>query len=56
MFCEGETGGELLLIPDESMLIKAIDQKQITSWTEFEFVLTVILENRLLRLYQAHLD
>lgn len=51
LFCEGDGGGELLLIPDEFMLIKAIDQKQITSWTEFEYVLTVIVENRLLRLY-----
>lgn len=56
MLCEGDSGGELILIPDETMLIKAIDQKQITSWNEFEYVLTVIVENRLLRLYQAHLD
>jgi hypothetical protein len=51
MLCEGDAGGELILIPDETMLIKAIDQKQITSWNEFEYVLTVIVENRLLRLY-----
>lgn len=56
MLCEGDSGGELILIPDEAMLIKAIDQKQITSWSEFEYVLTVVVENRILRLYQAHLD
>ena len=50
MLCEGDQG-ELALIPDEAMLIKAIDQKQITSWADFEYVLTVIVENRLLRLY-----
>ena len=51
MLCEGGLGGELILIPDETMLIKAIDQKLITSWAEFEYVLTVVLENRILRLY-----
>lgn len=51
MLCEGEIESELVLIPDEAMLIKAIDQKQITSWADFEYVLTVIVENRLLRLY-----
>ena len=61
MFCEptsvdNDSRGEFILIPDEGMLIRAIDQKQITSWAQFEYVLTVIVENRLLRLYQAHLD
>lgn len=56
MLCEGEIESELVLIPDEAMLIKSIDQKQITSWADFEYILTVIVENRLLRLYQAHLD
>lgn len=51
MLCEGEIESELVLIPDEAMLIKSIDQKQITSWADFEYILTVIVENRLLRLY-----
>ena len=61
-FCEHDSpmycasADELIIIPDENQLIIAIDQKQITSWSEFEYILSIIIENRLLRLYQAHLD
>ena len=49
MYCA--SAGELIIIPDEDLLIGAIDQKQITSWSEFEYILSIIIENRLLRLY-----
>ena len=54
MFCS--SANEVIIIPDEHLLISAVDPKQISSWTEFEYILSIIVENRLLRLYQAHLD
>ena len=35
-------------------MISAIDQKQILSWPDFEYVLCLIIENRVLKLYRAH--
>ncbi len=34
----------------------SIDAHNIKSWEEFEYVLAVIIENRLLQVYQGHLD
>ena len=34
----------------------SIDANNIKSWEEFEYVLAVIIENRLLQVYQGHLD
>ena len=34
----------------------SIDAQNIKSWEEFEYVLAVIIENRLLQVYQGHLD
>ena len=41
----------LIFLEDEAKLIKAIDASSIETWVEFEFLLTVIIENRLLKLY-----
>ena len=49
MFCS--SANEVIIIPDEHQLISAVDPKQISSWTEFEYILSIIVENRLLRLY-----
>ena len=53
--CQGDPD-QLLLIADETAMISALDQKQIQSWTDFEYVLCLIIENRILKLYQAHLE
>mmetsp|Transcript_41328 Transcript_41328/g.39795 ORF Transcript_41328/g.39795 Transcript_41328/m.39795 type:complete len:102 (+) Transcript_41328:481-786(+) len=49
-------GKEKILITDEDLLIKAIDSKKIDSWEEFESILLLVLENRVLQIYQTHLD
>jgi hypothetical protein len=36
----------------ESAFIRAIDQSKIESWWHFEYLLSFIIENRLLRVYQ----
>lgn len=54
LFCAG-TSDQLVIVSDESALISSIDQKQIISWLDFEYVLCLVLENRILKLYQAHL-
>ena len=46
----------MLVVTDESALICALDPKQILSWQDFEYVLCLVIENRLLKLYQAHLE
>lgn len=48
--------GEKLLITDEELLFKAIDSKLIANWEAFELVLSFIIENRLMQLYQTNLD
>jgi hypothetical protein len=45
-----------LVFQDEMTFIKAVDPNKITSWKEFEFLISVLIENRLLRLYQADLE
>ena len=37
-------------------MFKAINSSEIKTWEEFEFVLGFIIENRLLQLYQTHLN
>lgn len=41
----------LMYVPDEFLLVKAIDTKNVTDWDDFEFLLTIIIENRILKLY-----
>ena len=53
--CTGDPN-QLLLIADEATMMSALDPKQILSWPDFEYILCFIIENRLLRLYQAHLE
>ena len=53
--CQGDPE-QLLLIADESALITALDPKQILSWLDFEYALCLVIENRILRLYQANLE
>ena len=53
--CQGDPD-QLLLIADESALMTALDSKQILSWPDFEYVLCLVIENRILRLYQANLE
>ena len=48
--------GQLVLIADEGAMMAAIDPKQILSWPDFEYILCLVIENRLLRLFQAHLE
>lgn len=48
--CAGTTD-QLVIVSDESALISSIDQKQIVSWLDFEYVLCLVLENRILKLY-----
>lgn len=47
---------EKLFIVEEDLLVKAIDSALIKTWPDFEYILSVIVENRLLQLYQSHLD
>jgi len=37
------------------MLIKSVDPKRISSWDDFEYILSVIVENRILKVYVAYL-
>ena len=48
--CNGDVD-QMLLIADETALICALDAKQILSWPDFEYVLSLVIENRMLRLY-----
>ena len=47
----------MLMLPSEQVelsFIRAIEQQNIESWQHFEYLLSFILENRLLQIYQAH--
>ena len=44
------------MVSDEAALISALDTKQILSWSDFEYVLCLIIENRVLKLYLAYLE
>jgi hypothetical protein len=46
----------MFVVTDENALICALDLKQILSWQDFEYVLCLVIENRILKLYQAHLE
>jgi len=39
---------EKVVIQEESLFFKAIEQKNLVSWEQFEFLLTLVIENRLL--------
>lgn len=41
---------------DELSFIRAIDGEKIQDWHHFEYLLSFILENRLLRIYQAYIN
>jgi hypothetical protein len=47
---------ERLFIGEEDLFVTSIDASLIKTWEEFEYVLAVIIENRLLQVYQGHLD
>jgi hypothetical protein len=47
---------ERLFIGEEDLFVTSIDATQIKTWEEFEYILAVIIENRLLQVYQGHLD
>lgn len=56
-----ESNGDLhmLMIPTEQgeqEFIRSIDHTKIESWQHFEYLLSFIIENRFLRIYQAHLQ
>ena len=51
IMCTGGSQDQLVIVSDEAALISAIDQKQIVSWPDFEYVLCLVVENRILRLY-----
>ncbi len=44
------------MVSDEAALISALDTRQILSWSDFEYVLCLIIENRVLKLYLAYLE
>lgn len=46
---------EIVYINDETLLIKSFDTKRIQSWNDFEYILSVIIENRILKVYVGHL-
>ena len=46
---------DTIYINDESILIKSFDSKKIVSWDDFEYILTILVENRILKVYVAHL-
>jgi hypothetical protein len=48
-------GARFGFIEDESKLVKAIDPKQIKSWQDFEYLLSLIVENRILKVFVNHL-
>lgn len=39
----------------ELSFIKAIDETKIQNWQHFEYLLSFILENRFLRIYDAYI-
>lgn len=41
-------------VNDELLLIKSIDSKAIVNWDDFEYVLSVVVENRILKVFVAH--
>ncbi|TNV82591.1 hypothetical protein FGO68_gene6089 [Halteria grandinella] len=45
---------EKLFLLEEDLLIKSIDSSLIKNWDDFEYTLALIIENRLLQLYQSH--
>lgn len=40
----------------EQVLIKALEDEKIQTWEHFEYILSFIVENRFLRIYQAYLE
>jgi hypothetical protein len=46
---------EIVYINDETLLIKSFDPKRIQSWNDFEYILSVIIENRILKVYLGNL-
>jgi len=48
--------GPLIYMPDETLFIRSFDAKAVVCWTDFEYVLTLILENRILKVYSTHLQ
>ena len=43
-------------MPDETLFIRSFDAKAVVCWTDFEYVLTLILEHRILNVYSTHLQ
>lgn len=46
---------ETIYLNDEALLIKSFDLKRILSWSDFEYILSVIIENRILKVYVGYL-
>ena len=42
---------ERIFIAEEDLFVTSIDSSSIKSWEEFEYILAVIIENRLLQAY-----
>jgi hypothetical protein len=56
---QGNGDLHMLMIPTEQgeqEFIRSIDHSKIESWQHFEYLLSFIIENRFLRIYQAHLQ
>jgi hypothetical protein len=45
---------ESVYLEDELSFIKAIDAKSIKNWDDFEYILSVIVENRIIKVFVAH--
>lgn len=54
--CDDGTSQKKAFILDEESLFKAIDPKLIASWEQFEYLLCLVIENRIYILYQNHLN
>ena len=51
--------GQMMCLPTEESelhFIRSVNQNNISTWEQFEYLLSIIVENRLVRIFQAHLD
>jgi hypothetical protein len=43
-----------MYLDDEVLFVKSIDSKAICSWDDFEYILSIVVENRILKVFVAH--
>lgn len=42
-----------MYLQDEKLFIKSIDSKSILTWDDFQYILSVLVENRILKVFVA---